>query len=207
MINTNFIPNGITILEASTLGFLSPVLFMQRNMGGIVADVTVEEEHVDELVITEHPVEQGASITDHSFKRPCSCTITAGWSNSSFSALGNPAYVQSVYDEFLAMQASRQPFDIVTGKRVYSNMLFKRLLVKTDEKTENALMLTAECQQIIITTTQTVTTPDPKNMKDPAADTGVSDRGSVSAMPNPGNFNGGAAPLTRVTITGGTVVY
>lgn len=207
MINTNFIPNGITILEASVLGLLSPVLFMQRNMGGIVADVTVEEEHADELVITEHPVEQGASITDHSYKRPSSCTITAGWSNSSVSALGNPAYVQSVYNEFLALQESRQPFDIVTGKRVYNNMLFKRLLVKTDEKTENALMLVAECQQIIITTTQTVTTPDPKNMKNPASDTGISDRGSTSAIPNPGNFNAAAAPPTRVIINGGTVVY
>ena len=200
MINTNFIPSGITILQAAGLGFLSPVLFMQRNMGGIVADVTVEEEHDDELVITEHPVEMGASITDHSYKRPSSCIVRAGWSNSSYSALGNPAYVQSVYEQFLQLQESRQPFDIVTGKRIYTDMLFRRLHVKTDEKTENALMLVAECQQIIIVTTQTVTTPNPKNMQNPAADTGVSDRGSVSAIPNPGNFNAGAAPPTRVTI-------
>ncbi|MEG7697735.1 hypothetical protein U2181_15325, partial [Listeria monocytogenes] len=67
-----------------------------------------------------------------------------------------------------------------------------------------ALALTAECQEIIITTTQTVQTPDPSNMKNPQSDMGVSNRGSVSAAPDPGNFNASAAPLTRVTIpTGG----
>lgn len=195
MINTNFIPSGISLIQASALGFLSPVLFMQRNMGGIVADVTLEEEHTDELVLTEHPVEQGASITDHSYKRPCSVVIRAGWSNSSPSALGDPAYVQAVYNEFLELQESRQPFDIVTGKRYYTNMLFRRLMTKTDEKTENALLLVAECQQIIIAATQTVTTPDPKNMKSPQSNTGVSDRGSISATPDPGNYNSSASPV------------
>lgn len=199
MINTNFIPAGISVIQASVLGLLSPVLFMQRNIGGIVADVTLEEEHIDELVITEHPVEQGAAITDHSFKRPSSVIIRAGWSNSSMSALGNPAYVQAVYNEFLSLQESREPFDIVTGKRVYQNMLFRRLMTKTDEKTENALLLVAECQQIIIAATQTVTTPDTKNMKDPQSNTGVSNRGSLSAQPDPGNFNASAAPDTRAS--------
>lgn len=200
MINTSFIPLGLTILEAAGLDLLSPTLFLQRNIGGFVADVTIEEDSTDELEITQHPVERGAAVTDHSFKKPSVVVITAGWSNSSLSALGDPFYVQSVYAQLLQLQNSRQPFDIVTGKRSYTNMLFRRLSVKTDERTENALVLQAECQEIIITETQTVQTPNPADLKNPQADAGVSNRGSVSPLPNPGNFNAGAAPPTRVTI-------
>lgn len=58
-------------------GFLDPVagtLF--------IPDATIEEVHTDELDVTEHPVEQGATISDHAFKRPSDLVITAGWSDS-----------------------------------------------------------------------------------------------------------------------------
>lgn len=47
-----------------------------------IADVTIEEVYTDELEVTEHPVEQGAVIADHAFKRPSEVIITAGWSDS-----------------------------------------------------------------------------------------------------------------------------
>ncbi len=194
----NFLPIGVTLLEAATLDLISPTLFMQRNMGGFVADVTIEEDSVDEMVITEHPVERGAAITDHCYKRPSSVVITAGWSNSSTSALGNPFYVQSVYAQLIQLQNTRQPFDIVTGKRAYQNMLFKRLSVKTDEKSENSLMLTAECQEIILVSTQTVTTPDATNMANPQSNSGVTSRGTQSAITNPSDYNASASPIQSV---------
>lgn len=198
----SFLPSGITVLAAAVSNLLGPILFMQRNIGGFVADVTLEEDHTDELVITEHPVERGAPITDHAFKRPASVVISVGYSNSSLRALGNPFYVQLVYDQFLNLQASLQPFSITTGKRVYQNMLIRRLSVKTDEKTENALALTVECQEIIIANTQTVQggTGDPKNMTDPVNNAGVTDRGTTTAQPYRGpNLNGpnGISPSPR----------
>lgn len=49
---------------------------------GIIANITVEERHTDELQITEHPVESGAMITDHTFKRPAEVVVRCAWSNS-----------------------------------------------------------------------------------------------------------------------------
>jgi hypothetical protein len=46
------------------------------------ADITIEETHSDQMEITEHPIEQGANITDHAFKRPAEVTLKLGWSNS-----------------------------------------------------------------------------------------------------------------------------
>lgn len=184
----SFFDDTITVIEAAVLDLLTPTLFMSRNIGGFVANVTIEEDHNDEIEISDHPVEQGAEVSDHAYKRPPTVVITAGWSNSSIEALGNPFYVQQVYDALLNLQASLQPFEIVTGKRIYENMLMKRLSLKTDEKTEHALLVTAECRNIQIVSTQTVSsgTGDPKNMKDPVSNAAVTNVGTVSAKPYTG---------------------
>jgi hypothetical protein len=57
----------------------------------LVAHATLEELHRDDLEITEHPVELGAPIADHSFSRPAEVVIRCAWSNgpaSSPSLLG-----------------------------------------------------------------------------------------------------------------------
>ena len=47
-------------------------LFQQqsRKIGMIVPSVVVSEKHTDTLEITEHPVEVGAAIADHAYKKP-----------------------------------------------------------------------------------------------------------------------------------------
>jgi hypothetical protein len=44
--------------------------------------MTIEEAHSDEMEITDHPVEQGAVISDHAFARPSEVILTIAWSNS-----------------------------------------------------------------------------------------------------------------------------
>jgi hypothetical protein len=52
------------------------------SLDDIIAQAVIEERHSDELEITSHPVEQGASIADHAFKHPAEVILTMGWSNS-----------------------------------------------------------------------------------------------------------------------------
>lgn len=166
------------VLAGAVIGLESVLIRPRRGMGPLVAQVTIEESHKDELEITDHPVEQGASITDHSFKRPAEVTIICGWSNSPGgggaiaglpggvqaglfgiqSALqgANISQVKEVYQKLLKLQADRIPFDVYTGKRVYSNMLLRSLQVHTDKASENSLAVTAVCRQIIMVSTQTV---------------------------------------------------
>lgn len=141
------------VLSGSS-GFV-PALFRpySRSIGGIIAQVTIEEQSTDELHITDHPVEQGAPIADHAFKVPVSLQITAGWSSAWAGDLSAEA---GVYGFLLSLQAMLIPFDIVTGKRTYSNMLIERLIVTTDEKSEWSLMAQIGCRQVIIVGTQAV---------------------------------------------------
>ena len=48
----------------------------------ILADVVIEEQHTDNLEVTQHPVERGANISDHAYKTPAVVTLYLGWSLS-----------------------------------------------------------------------------------------------------------------------------
>ena len=123
----------------------------RRSIGDLYPHVVVEETHNDELAITQHPVEFGTPVTDHAFMQPYSVEIRCGWSNSTAQTAG---YVQAVYQALLALQSSRVPFGLSTGKRAYSSMLLRAVTVKTDPDSEYALMCIATAQQIVITNTQ-----------------------------------------------------
>jgi len=132
----------------------TPALFVpyRRSIGGIFAQVTIDEQHTDEVQITDHPVEAGAPISDHAFARPQQIAITAGWSKATAYDLSAES---GVYGILLALQTSFQPFDIYTGKRHYKNMLIERLAVTTDQHNEFTLIANIVCRQVIIVNTTT----------------------------------------------------
>lgn len=71
-----------TILVKPKRGFFNVLAGDGSSLADIIAHATVEESHIDEMEITEHPVEQGAAIADHAFKRPAEVTLHLAWSNS-----------------------------------------------------------------------------------------------------------------------------
>lgn len=70
------------VIGAAQLGLQAILVRPKRNIGAFVANVTIEEQHQDDIQITDHPVEVGASISDHAFRKPSMLIIKAGWSNS-----------------------------------------------------------------------------------------------------------------------------
>lgn len=195
---TSQLPTGLGLLAAAAEGLIPPVLFRSRIIGPFIADVTVEEHHQDELAVTEHPVEQGAAISDHSYKRPAQLTVTAGWSNSSRS--GNPVRVQMIYAAFLALQASRVPFEVLTGKRFYLNMLITSLETTTTEKFENAMMLTCQMKELILVSTQTLVLPPAQTMASPQINAPTVQAGTQALTPATG-LNNSALPPDIPSIT------
>lgn len=191
----SLIPIGVSLAIAAAQNLLTPFFSRASNIGGIFPDATLEEHHVDELKITDHPVEQGAAITDHAYKLPVAVTIRAGWSNSSINAGGDPTYVQEIYQQLLTLQASRELIDIVTNKRLYQNMLITRIQTDTDRKTANSMYVTVECREVIIVTTQTVTVPPAGNQQNPQLNGATTNTGTQTLQPAP-NFNASAVPTS-----------
>lgn len=170
----------VGLLLSISLSALLQTIVIPRGFG---ADATVEERGIDELEVTENPVEQGASVTDHAFKKPARLTLRLGYSNSSTQSLGNPLYVQTVYSLFLLLQAARVPFGLITGKRIYTNLLITSLEQTTDEKWENALLLVVGLKEIILVSTQTVSVPSSSVMAAPGINGATQNLGLNALVP------------------------
>ncbi len=184
-------PMGIAGLAVAGASSFVPTPFSLRTIGSIKADVTFEERHEDSLTITDHPVEQGASITDHAYLNPVTVEIKVGFkpqtgllaaASSLFSSGGVP-YLNQVYQNVLALQKNRVLNVIMTGKRLYTNMLIERVSCVTDRDTENVLRLTISCRQVIIVQTQAVTFAPNSNMANPAKTGAVQNLGQKSLVP------------------------
>lgn len=175
-------------------------------IGDIEIAATLEEIYTDTLQVTEHPVEVGAAITDHAYMRPKEVVIKCGWTNSTLdellSAVGElfgdessvSDYVTSVYENLRVLQSSREPFDIVTTKRQYSNMVMVSLQVTTDQQTSNVLMVTATCRQIFIVETQATTIPPQEAQADPASTAATQNAGVKQTQPAAPMMGGAVAP-------------
>ena len=73
---------------------------------------------------------------------------------------------------------------IVTGKRKYGNMLLEKLTVTTTPDSEHALMVTAECREVIIVRTQVMAVPaEPGRHRNPAKTGGTANKGQKQAVP------------------------
>ena len=169
-------------------------LFQQqsRRIGLIVPSVVVSEKHSDTLEITEHPVETGAPVSDHAYKRPSEVVMEVGFAGGGSlldfidtSSLGLTLGLspKETYQQILDLQISRIPFDVVTGKRLYSNMLIRAIEVTTDRTSENVLMAVLTLREVIITQTQQISVADKADMKEGANTSAVINSGTKAAKP------------------------
>lgn len=155
------LPTGTTQDVGRTLRYIDDLPF---------ASVTIEEDHDDELIITQHPVEFGAIISDHAYKKPSEVRIRCAWNNSGSTyptrgsygrqeplvSEGYEGYARAVYDEILALQLDRKPFSAVTGKRIYKNMLVANVRVHTAPGTEYTLMADITLREVILVSTKAI---------------------------------------------------
>ncbi|WP_406858487.1 phage baseplate protein [Alsobacter sp. KACC 23698] len=119
-------------------------ILLSRSIGGVFVDVVISEEHTSEMEIAEHPVEQGAKISDHAWRTPRKLRLE--------SVVDSSRAVAS-FNALLALQATAEPFSIVTGLTVYSNMLIKSLVATRDKEKARVLFFTADLQEVIIVNT------------------------------------------------------
>lgn len=146
----------------------------QRQVGSIVVNVVISEDATDELTITQQPVQQGAMISDHAFKNPTNFRMTAYLKDNLFTSLSK------LYQNLLDLQNSRVPFDVVTPKRIYRNMLLKTLGQSTDQRTENLLSISMTFQEVIIVKVGSTTIPKSKQ-RTPEKTAKTEDAGKKSA--------------------------
>ncbi len=172
-------------------GYLKPL----RSIGKIIPDLVLEENHLDTVVLTEHPVEKGAAINDHAFRRPSDLIILCGWSQSSPSnsnlLINNPIgeyvrgteYIQEAYKVLRSYMDAREPMEVFTGKRKYSNMVIVGLNTTTDSRSEYVLLVYVRLREVIIVQTAAAVIPPRDQQKIPQATQPPVNQGSRQVTP------------------------
>lgn len=181
------------------MDILSAIFRQQsRRIGIVVPSVVVSEKHSDTLEITEHPVEKPTTgtasgfIADHAYKRPSEVIMECGFAGggalldfvstlTGTSLLGKSP--RETYQELLKLQIDRVPFDVITGKRTYNNMLIRAIEVTTDKTSENVLMCVLTLREVILSETKSVTVADKQDMKEGVSTSAVQDTGTKSPIP------------------------
>lgn len=195
---------GESFSGASTIVQSLLTVIPKGQIGAIPIMATIRENISHSLQTTEHPVELGAAISDHSYREPAEISLECGWSNSSAEAtlgaitnliasgtLSAHDYVSGIYSQLVNLQQSRLLFSVVSTLRTFDNMLMTSLIIERDADTSQALMVTAVCREIIIVTTQATNAPTAAQLA-PADTAGVTNAGSQPLLSNPSPSPGGA---------------
>lgn len=147
----------------------------RRKLGPFEALVVMEEQSVDTLEVTQHPVQEGAAITDHAFKQPEELTMRVVFDDAQ-----RP--LAETYARLRELQASREPFDVVTGKRIHRNMLMLSLSCTNDPDTESVLSLSITLQEVILVQVEVAVVPPRSRQAQPARTSGTQNAGTKAAQ-------------------------
>lgn len=142
-------------------GDIKQVIGCKTNIGGFFFDAYIRLDHTRKTKITQHPVETGASITDHAYVEPAELIIEVGMSDACVSYIQGQftqKYTRSVsaIDTLWKLQEQRIPMDVLTRLKLYKNMLIEVISVPDDWQTLNSLRATVTLREIIVAEVKTV---------------------------------------------------
>ena len=146
----------------------------EKSIGGIQLDAVISESHVNEVSLTSNPVEFGAEITDNAVVQPKQINILAEVSDT---PLGVAAFGQIVdlvtglfgtstsenitrsnaaYNAVIQLQEEREPIEIQTKLRLYTDMVITKVTTIQDKDTSRIVRMSIDLQQVIITQSEIV---------------------------------------------------
>jgi hypothetical protein len=119
-------------------------------IGGMAFDGVIKTEHSETLKVTNYPIQDGSTGNDHAIINPAVVSIEVMVTDSNKRASGNggegfradlPEEGRSIraYARLLQLQKSREPIEVVTRLRTYSNMVIEQISAPDDFKTLHAL--------------------------------------------------------------------
>lgn len=121
-------------------------------IGAVLLDATIEERHEYSSQVTQHPIETGGFVTDHVYEDPRHVSINGEITESPvvFFSVFNGLSDRRVeaYDQLLALYRTRDVVTLVTGLKVYTDMVMKSFSVPRNQRTGRRLQFTAEFEEV-----------------------------------------------------------
>lgn len=132
------------------------------SIGNIVLNCTLSERHGRRYAISESPIENGATITDHALKlprvldlvgvlSPYPDNIQQALANKASAFVGQNGFpdARGTWARIVALADSRIPFDVYTNLELYRNMMFESFEHTEDDQTSGSIItLVATLRQV-----------------------------------------------------------
>jgi hypothetical protein len=146
----------------------------EKSIGDIQLDAVISESHVNEVSLTNNPVELGADITDHAVVQPKKLNIVAQVSDTPMGLAAFGQIVDSVtglfgtsttenitrskaaYKAIVQLQKDREPVEIQTKLEFHDDMIITNVSVQQDKDTSRIVRMSIDLQQVIITESEVV---------------------------------------------------
>lgn len=153
---------------------MSLVTFFYKNqprgkIGSVMIDATINDGVSYSSEVSKFPVEDGSFISDHITIDPYAVDIRGVITDTPFFLPdtdenanfknGEESRVKSAYESLLALYSNKEPFNVVTGLDVYTNVFFTAFDVSRDANTGAALVFEAKFQKILFATPVIVKIP------------------------------------------------
>ena len=128
-------------------------------------DASIEEEHKVSVDITDHPVEDGAAMSDHRVKRPIEFTLTAIVTNTppALGAIFRYANVATrdvdTWEILNTIAQNKALLTVVTTLKTYENMVIKEMSAPRTAALGNSLEVTITFREAFVAESEEVVAP------------------------------------------------
>jgi len=141
----------------------------KKSIGGIELDAVLTESHANSIRLTRNPIELGADITDHSIIQLKRINIVARVSDTPLGAASfaeiidfvsglfgtstseNITRSEAAYNAILSLMELREPINVQTKLKTYSDMIIVGLSTTQDKDTSRIAQMSITLEQVIIT--------------------------------------------------------
>lgn len=139
-------------------------------------DATISENHTSTMTKTEHAIETGSKITDHSYANPDELTLILMSSDVN----EDDGHSVETYKSLKTLQKSGEPLTVVTSMGSYKNMLITSLSAPRDSTSVHSVTATVMFEEMLIVSTETVSVEGRSNDQD-SQKTGSTSSGTKQA--------------------------
>ena len=124
--------------------------YAQTNVGGVFLDAVVNENHGYSNRVTAFPIEKGYTISDHVINDPVTLQISGIVSDTPINIFTGFNRSTDSFNRLVRIVEERMIITVVTGIKVYTEMVITSLNVPRDMRSGQSLSFNIELQKIRI---------------------------------------------------------
>lgn len=130
--------------------------YAQARIGTVFLDATLTEDHSYSSRVTAYPIESGRTISDHIINEPDVLQISGVVTDTPLSILSPFNRSIDAFNRLVGIHERKEIITVVTGIKVYTNMVMTSLQVPRNIQTGQSLNFVIELQKILLDSSVTL---------------------------------------------------